>query len=48
MNLFKYLKKYFYFKKGRIYFSKNTERNIFYILTLMMLLIGVLSGMNIL
>jgi len=33
--------------EGRTYFSKQTERHLFFILTVIMLIIGALSGLNI-
>ena len=33
--------KMLYFENGRLYFSKDTERKFFFVLTVLMLLVGV-------
>lgn len=41
-------KKLFTYENGRLYFSKQTERNLFFVLTLGMLASGVLVKLGIL
>jgi len=47
MKLFKKTNKVFFYSKGRLYFSKQTEKNVFFILTVIMLLMGILSMLKI-
>lgn len=39
-------RKTFLYKNGKIYFSKKTERKLFFILTLIMLLSGIISKLG--
>ena len=41
-NVDKRKKKVFFYSKGVTYFSKKTERNLFFILTIIMLIWGIL------
>lgn len=36
----------FYYEKGRLYFTKRTERMIFFVLTVAMLVWGLSQGLN--
>ncbi|MEF2145265.1 MAG: hypothetical protein V3573_07465 [Desulfovibrionaceae bacterium] len=36
-----------HYENGRIYFSKQTERAFFFVLTVLMLVLGVFEGTNI-
>ncbi|WP_167320855.1 hypothetical protein [Desulfosudis oleivorans] len=48
MNRQKTTRKTFVYENGRLYFSKQTERNLFFVLTLGMLAGGVLVKLGIL
>ena len=41
-------KKRLYFQDGRMYFSKDMERNIFFLLTVIMLLLGAFFKLGVL
>jgi hypothetical protein len=41
-------KKKLHFQDGRIYFSRDTERNIFFLLTVFMLLLGAFFKLGVL
>ncbi len=36
-------KKSFFYKNGKMYFSKKTERKIFFLLTIVMLILGIFA-----
>ena len=38
--------KLLFYRNGKIYFSKNTERNFFFVMSLLMLVLGVLAKMD--
>jgi len=46
MIIIETLKKFFPTIKGRTYFSKETERQLFFILTVIMLIVGIVSGLK--
>ena len=48
MNQHRDTKKLFIYEDGRLYFSKQTERSLFFVLTLGMLASGVLVKLGIL
>jgi len=35
-----------FYRNGRLYFSKKTERNFFFVMTLLMLALGILAKMG--
>jgi hypothetical protein len=38
--------KFLFYRNGKIYFSKNTERNFFFVMTALMLVLGILAKMD--
>jgi len=35
--------KLYFYRNGKLYFSKKTERNFFFVMTLLMLVLGILA-----
>jgi len=35
-----------FYRNGKLYFSKKTERNFFFVMTLLMLVLGILAKMD--
>jgi hypothetical protein len=38
--------KWCYYRNGKLYFNKKTERNFFFVMTLLMLVLGILAKMD--
>jgi len=35
-----------FYRNGKLYYSKKTERNVFFVMTLVMLVLGILAKMD--